>query len=111
MSMTREGCGDETEYGIQERAGCCECCGGRGTDCTCEPCGECAKVVDSGRLTWAADGRWRCPSCHVRRECKIVCGERPAFVDRVIDRAEDMRRTVEQPAFSMQDLVFGAVQG
>lgn len=99
---------DADDYGTQERAESCEGCGSRGTDCTCEPCGSCAKVVDSGRLTWSRDGRWRCPSCHTHAEVKLLCGERPAFVVHR-DRAADMRKTVEEPAFSMSALVFGVM--
>jgi len=80
MSMTREGAGDRYEsYGGEDCAERCERCGWRPEGCTCAPCDECADVLDSGKLTWSRDGRWRCPSCQVRREIKVIAAERPAF--------------------------------
>lgn len=99
-------------FGYEDAPGCyahegeCRFCQGTGEVIEdVEPCGECSALVSPDALTWAADGRWRCPGCHVRIITKIHAGEHPAYRE----PSEDMRRTVEMPAVSMRELVFAAV--
>jgi hypothetical protein len=81
MTMLRTGSSGDDGHGSQEIADsyACERCGGHGTACECAPCDACALVVNPSSLTWAADGRWRCPACHLRAEVKVLCGEHKAW--------------------------------
>lgn len=80
-------CEGRGAFGHEDAPGCyshsdvCRTCKGSGVvESDVEPCGECAALTAPGALTWSPDARWRCPKCQVRREMKVVAGERPAYV-------------------------------
>lgn len=108
---SRVGCGDEwdaMDLECNEGPEACERCCSVPSACSCAPCEGCSEVMDSANLTLAVDGRWRCATCSLRADLKLLCAERPAFImPRGRDLRTDLKRTTEEAIFSMEALVFG----
>lgn len=105
MTNARQGCGDKGDYTVE--------------------CRDCGELYEAAPEDCDEYGGPACPACNptpdtMAQRCrgggaegerlrllKIVAAERPAFRMPPIC---DLKRTQEEPAFSMQQLVYGEVR-